>query len=302
MENNFYSKHLKFRALDSFIFHELVGPFFFGMMSFTIIMVAGGLLFRIADLIIKNGVSLGIVLRLFLYYLPKMVALTIPMSCLLAALLGFNKLSANSEIVALKSSGISFSRIIRPVIILAFFVSIGAFFVNETLVPVSERAAANVMAYEVFKQSPPVFREKVFLKEESGGSLRRVIYVNRIDIKDGQMKDIVVQEFEKGLLSRLVSAEKGKWVNGSWWLEEGKVFEISKDNNVSLLFKFDKQILQLNLNAEEISRAARTPDEMTLAELFREIKMMQQRGLDVSKIIMILNLRFSIPWACLVLA
>ena len=302
MNNNFYDKYLKFKALDRFIFGELIGPFFFGLMAFTIIMVAGGLLFRIADLIIKNGVSLGIVVRLFLYYLPKMAAAAIPMSCLLAALLGFNKLSANSELVALKSSGISFTRIIKPVIIMAFFVSIGAFFVNETLVPVSERAAANVMAYEVFKQSPPVFKEKVFLKEETGGALKRVIYVNRLDIKDGKMSDVIVQEFEKGQLSRLVSAEKGEWIDGSWWLEEGKVFEITKDNDVSLLFTFDKQALQLNLNPEEAARTARTPDEMTLNELFREINMMKQKGMDVSKIVMILNLRFSVPWACLVLA
>lgn len=302
MNNNFFDTYLKFRALDRFIFVELVGPFFFGLMAFTIIMVAGGLLFRIADLIIKNGVSLGIVIRLFLYYLPKMAAAAIPMSCLLAALLGFNKLSANSELVALKSSGISFNRIIRPVIILAFLVSIGAFFINETLVPVSERAAANVMAYEVYKQSPPVFKEKVFLKEESGGSLKRVIYVNRMDIKDGMMSDVVVQEFENGLLSRLVSAEKGEWIDGSWWLEEGKVFEITKKNDVSLLFTFDKQALQLNLNPEEAARSSRTPDEMTLNELFREIEMMKQKGMDVSKIVMIMNLRFSVPWACLVLA
>ena len=302
MNNNFFDTYLKFRALDRFIFVELVGPFFFGLMAFTIIMVAGGLLFRIADLIIKNGVSLGIVIRLFLYYLPKMAAAAIPMSCLLAALLGFNKLSANSELVALKSSGISFNRIIRPVIILAFLVSIGAFFINETLVPVSERAAANVMAYEVYKQSPPVFKEKVFLKEESGGSLKRVIYVNRMDIKDGMMSDVVVQEFENGLLSRLVSAEKGEWIDGSWWLEEGKVFEITKENDVSLLFTFDKQALQLNLNPEEAARSSRTPDEMTLNELFREIEMMKQKGMDVSKIVMIMNLRFSVPWACLVLA
>ena len=279
MNNNFYDKYLKFKALDRFIFGELIGPFFFGLMAFTIIMVAGGLLFRIADLIIKNGVSLGIVVRLFLYYLPKMAATAIPMSCLLAALLGFNKLSANSELVALKSSGISFTRIIKPVIIMAFFVSIGAFFVNETLVPVSERAAANVMAYEVFKQSPPVFKEKVFLKEETGGALKRVIYVNRLDIKDGKMSDVIVQEFEKGQLSRLVSAEKGEWIDGSWWLEEGKVFEITKDNDVSLLFTFDKQALQLNLNPEEAARTARTPDEMTLNELFREISMMKQKKL-----------------------
>ncbi len=302
MNNNFYDKYLKFKALDRFIFGELIGPFFFGLMAFTIIMVAGGLLFRIADLIIKNGVSLGIVVRLFLYYLPKMAATAIPMSCLLAALLGFNKLSANSELVALKSSGISFTRIIKPVIIMAFFVSIGAFFINETLVPVSERAAANVMAYEVFKQSPPVFKEKVFLKEETGGALKRVIYVNRLDIKDGKMSDVIVQEFEKGQLSRLVSAEKGEWIDGSWWLEEGKVFEITKDKDVSLLFTFDKQALQLNLNPGEAARAARTPDEMTLNELFREISMMKQKGMDVSKIVMILNLRFSVPWACLVLA
>jgi len=302
VNNNFFDRYLKFKALDRFIFAELVGHFFFGLMAFTIIMVAGGLLFRIADLIIKNGVSLGIVIRLFLYYLPKMAAAAIPMSCLLAALLGFNKLSANSELVALKSSGISFNRIIRPVVILAFFVSIGAFFINETLVPVSERAAANVMAYEVYKQSPPVFKEKVFLREESGGSLKRVIYVNRMDIKDGKMSDVVVQEFESGLLSRLISAEKGEWVNGSWWLEDGKVFEITKENDVSLLFTFDKQALQLNLNPEEAARSSRTPDEMTLNELFREIEMMKQKGMDVSKIVMIMNLRFSVPWACLVLA
>lgn len=302
MNNNFYDKYLKFKALDRFIFGELIGPFFFGLMAFTIIMVAGGLLFRIADLVIKNGVSLGIVVRLFLYYLPRMAATAIPMSCLLAALLGFNKLSANSELVALKSSGISFTRIIKPVFIMAFFVSIGAFFINETLVPVSERAAANVMAYEVFKQSPPVFKEKVFLKEESGGALKRVIYVNKMDIKDGKMSDVIVQEFEKGQLSRLVSAENGEWIDGSWWLEEGKVFEITKDKDVSLLFTFDKQALQLNLNPGEAARAARTPDEMTLNELFREISMMKQKGMDVSKIVMILNLRFSVPWACLVLA
>lgn len=302
VNNNLFDKYLKFKALDRFIFGELIGPFFFGLMAFTIIMVAGGLLFRIADLIIKNGVPLGIVVRLFLYYLPKMAATAIPMSCLLAALLGFNKLSTNSELVALKSSGISFTRIIKPVIIMAFFVSMGAFFINETLVPISERAAANVMAYEVFKQSPPVFRDKVFLKEESGGELKRVIYVNRIDVKDGKMSDVVVQEFEKGLLSRLVSAKKGEWIDGSWWLEEGKVFEITKDSDVSLLFTFDKQALQLDLNPEEAARTARTPDEMTLNELLREIKMMKQKGMDVSKILMILNLRFSVPWACLVLA
>ena len=93
----------RLKALDRFVLGEIMGPFFFGIMAFTVILVAGSLLFKIADLVIQRGVSLGIVIRLFLYYLPRLVALTIPMSCLLGALLGFGKLSANSELVALKS-------------------------------------------------------------------------------------------------------------------------------------------------------------------------------------------------------
>ncbi len=52
--------------------------------------------------------------------------------------------------------------------------------------------------------------------------IKRVIYVNRLDIKDGKMSDVIVQEFEKGQLSRLVSAEKGEWIDGSWWLRRAR--------------------------------------------------------------------------------
>ena len=79
------------------------------------LLVAGNLLFKIADLVIQRGVSLGVVVRLFLYYLPGVVVLTIPMGSLLAALLGFGRLSANVEIVALKAAGVAFLRIVSPV-------------------------------------------------------------------------------------------------------------------------------------------------------------------------------------------
>ncbi len=300
--NHTVTKYFKLKALDRFILGELTGPFFFGMMSFTIILVAGGLLFKIADLVIQRGVAIGIVVRLFLYYLPRLIAYTIPMSCLLAALLGFSKLSSNSEIVALKSAGLSFQRIVKPVVIAAFFISISSFLVNETLVPLSERAAANVMVYEVLKKSPPVFKEKVFLKEESGDSLKRVIYINNMELRTGKMKEIVVEEFEKGRLSRVISSEKGKWVNGSWWLENGKVFDIDGSGTVNLLFKFNKQALTLDLNPQEAVRSSRSPEEMTIPEIYREIKLRGKTGLDTSELIMILNTRISLPWACIVLA
>lgn len=290
------------RVLDKFILKELRAPFFFGIMAFSVIMVAGGLLFKLADLIIERGVSLGVAARLFLYYLPRLVAFTIPMSCLLSTLLGFGKLSANSELVALKSAGLSFQRIIRPVAMAAFFVSIGSFVVNETLVPLSERAAANVMMYEVLKQAPPVFKEKVFLREESRGRLKRVVYIDKIERRTNNMKDIVIQEFEEGRMSRVVSAESGEWVDGGWWMDNGKVFEINKDGIVNLLFKFDRQALLMAFKPDEVKRDVIDPDQMTIVQLYEAIKLYGIRGMDTSKLWMMMHLRISIPWACIILS
>lgn len=291
------------KALDRFILGELMAPFFFGIMAFTVILVAGSLLFKIADLVIQRGVSLGIVIRLFLYYLPRLVAFTIPMSCLLAALLGFGKLSANSELVALKSAGLSFQRILRPVIIASFLISIAAFFVNETLVPISERAAANVMVYEVFKQSPPVFKEKVFLREGSDSALKRVIYIHKLKINTGDMQDIVIEEFENGKLARVISAKTGEWINGSWWIKDGDVYDIDgKTGKVSRLFKFDRQALTLNLNPSEVASSSDDPDQMTMPELYKTIKINEVRGGDNGELWMMLHMRISVPWACIVLA
>ena len=292
---------LKIRALDRFILGELRGPFFFGLVAFTIILVAGGLLFQMADLIIQQGVSVGIVIRLFIYYMPRLVVFTIPMSCLLAALLGFGKLSSNSELVALKSAGLSFQRIVRPVVVAAFFISILAFFVNETLVPMSERAAANVMKYEVLHRSAPVFKSKIFLKEESEGKIKRAIYIDRLDNRTKDMDDVTVEEFEDGHLARVIFAPRGKWIEGSWWLEDGAVYEIKNDTKeVSLLYKFNREALYLNLGPDDISDAPSKPEEMTISELLHAVEVKERMGESAGKFWMALHLRIAVPWACLI--
>lgn len=294
---------LKVRVLDRYILGELKSPFFFGLVAFTTILVAGGLLFQMADLIIQKGVSVGIVIRLFVYYMPRLVVFTIPMSCLLASLLGFGKLSANSEIVALKSAGLSFQRIVRPVTVAAFFISIVAFIINESVVPLSERAAANVMKYEVLRESAPLFTQKIFIKEEGDGVVKRVIYIDRMDNDTKDMKDVTVEEFDQGRLARIITSLDGKWEDGSWWLINGAVYEISKKTKeVGLLFKFDRQALRLNLRSEDIENVNREPDEMGIKELLSLIRLKEKLGESPGELWMAFHLRLAVPWACLIFA
>lgn len=287
--------------LDRFVLGQMLAPFLFGIMSFTVILTAGDLLFRLADLVIKRGVSVGIIMRLFLYSLPSVVVMTIPMSCLLSSLLGFGNMSSNSELVALKSAGLSFGRIVRPVACAGVLISIGAFALNETIVPLSARAAANVLRYDVFRRVPPVFKENVFIREESGGVLNRVIYIGSVRPRSGDMKDVLVQEFEDGRISRLVSAPKGDWSDGAWWLERGQVFEVLEGGAVRLLFTFERQKLNLGVNPSDIGRSSSNPSEMTLGELHATIQNARRQGNDTGKLWMLLHLRIAVPWASVVL-
>lgn len=75
---------MRFRILDRFILKELGSSFLFGVLTFTTILVAGDLLFKVAEMLIEKGISMVTVLKLFMYKLPAVVVLTLPMSCLLS--------------------------------------------------------------------------------------------------------------------------------------------------------------------------------------------------------------------------
>lgn len=293
-----------FRTLDRFIIKELLGPFLFGVMAFTLIMVAGGLLFKLADLIIEKGVSLSVAGRLFLYELPSIVVLTLPMSCLLSSLLGFSRMSANSEIVALKAAGISFSRISRPVLASAFAVTILATGINETLVPMGKIAAENVMRFEVAREKPALLKQQVFLRsgDTSADGLKRIVYINKLYATAGRMENVVVQEFKGSALARLTTAKTGEWKDGIWYLNDGDVFEVKNKNTVELTLHFKSQALPLSLTPQQISRSTAKPDDMSCLELLKYVEVLEAQGQSVEPLWVAFHLRVAIPWACIILA
>jgi lipopolysaccharide export system permease protein len=122
------------RRVDRLIVSEMIGPWVFGVMLFSVLIIAGTYLFRITDYVVQ-GVAFGTVMELTLLIMPGVMVKTFAMSVLLAALLAFGRLSSDSEIVALRASGVSLARIMFPVAVFSVAVAAVAFFINETLVP-----------------------------------------------------------------------------------------------------------------------------------------------------------------------
>ena len=293
----------RLRLSDRLVLGAMVGPFTFGVMIFTLIFVAGDLLFQAARLVIERGVALGVVTRLFLYRLPEVVAMTLPMASLLATLLGMSALSGANELVALRSLGVRSARVLRPVAWASLLVSIVALSFNETIVPITSLAADRLMKYEILKGQAQLVQEKVFLRDESGGELRRVLYVDRLDAGEGVMSGIMVHEFEAARLVRTLSAAQGTWQDGEWWIEDGRVYEVGREGDVGLLLRFERQRLVLALSPEQLRMSARKPSEMSARELWRYIRASgSMAGGGLPRLWAMFHLKLAVPWACVIMA
>ncbi|MBQ3403054.1 MAG: LptF/LptG family permease [Synergistaceae bacterium] len=290
------------RLLNKLILGACAGPFFFGILIFVLIFVAGDLLFQAARLIIEQGVALGVVVRLFFYRLPEVAVMTIPMSSLLSTLLGMSTLNAGSELIALKSLGIPFTRILRPVFFASVIVSLVGLGFNETVVPFGSIAADRLMRYEIMKNQAAAIQEKVFLREEENGQLKRVLYIDELDPEKGLMKGIIVHEFDDGRLARTLNARQGMWQNLQWWIEDGRMYDVNREGEVSLLLRFERQRLALRMSPQQLQRSTRKPSNMSAHELWSYITQAEGVGADLSKLWVMFHLKLAVPWACVIMA
>ena len=104
--------------LDRYLIKEAVPNFFIGLLVFTFVMLMNQILV-LAEILITKGVDFVVIFLIIFYSLPALTVLTIPMSLLLGILLSFGRLNSDSEITVLRASGISFYRLMVPMLILA---------------------------------------------------------------------------------------------------------------------------------------------------------------------------------------
>lgn len=106
------------RRLDRYILAEVLGPLALGFLVYTFILLIQ-VLFKSAELIIGSGVAVSTIGRLLLLSLPHIVVMTIPMALLFGILIGVGRLSTDSELTAIRASGISLFSLYRPILLLS---------------------------------------------------------------------------------------------------------------------------------------------------------------------------------------
>src|SRR4029434_7256156 len=108
---------------DRYVVREILPPTGLGLLLFTFILVLDQIS-QLMKILVSRGADLNTVGRAFLYMLPSILSVAVPMAFLLGVLLAFGRLASDSEIVALRASGVSPARLLRPVLGLSLAASL----------------------------------------------------------------------------------------------------------------------------------------------------------------------------------
>ena len=164
-------------------------------------------LWRYIDELVGKGLSIGMIAELFFYAALSMVPLALPLSILLAALMTFGDLGEHVELTALKSSGISLTTIMKPLVLLMALVAIGAFFFQNNVLPKSQVKMWTLLFS--FRQTSPTLDipEGAVYSQIPGYN----IYVKHKDKERDMLYNMLIYDVSQGgIYPRIVAADSGR--------------------------------------------------------------------------------------------
>ncbi|OGQ79741.1 MAG: LPS export ABC transporter permease LptF [Deltaproteobacteria bacterium RIFCSPLOWO2_12_FULL_60_19] len=293
------------RTLGFYIAREILPPFLFGLMAFTIILLIARLL-KLVDMVVTRGVSFAQIGKLFALILPTFLESTVPMALLLGIFLGLGRLASDHEILALKASGVSPVQIVWPVAVIALVVSVVALIITTQVRPAANTAMRKAL-YNIAKtRVTSELKEKVFNDDFP----KVLIYIEELVPPGETAKGVLIVDRrrvdrEQDIFSKVAfifSDEESQTIN--FRLFEGTVYEKEAKRPGFSRTRFNTY--DFKLDPTEVLGPARpqdpSPKEMSLRRLRKTIQLKQEQGERFTVELMELHLRFSFAFAPLALA
>jgi lipopolysaccharide export system permease protein len=280
------------KKLDILIIRSFIGPFIvtFFVSLFVLVMQ---FFWLYMDELIGKGIGIWPISQLLVYMSTTLVPLALPLSILLASIMTFGNMGENFELVAIKSSGISLLRFMRPLFIFIIFVSGLAFLFSNNIIPVANLKAFSLL-YDIRNAKPTMnIRPDQFNNEIKGFSIR----VGSKD-EDGRIiRDIVIYDHSDMVgNNKVILAKEGEMVSSpdkralifrlrdGWRYEEGFSHGLNDFTQIRMHFEkwdkvFDLSGLQFSRSNEDLFKNAyQMMNVMQLSENIDSLKRAKKKS------------------------
>lgn len=259
------------KILDRYILQELTPIFLVGVLMFAgSIWIAGGPLLAAVNYLAK-GIPFWVVAQVVGLYLPPMLVLTFPMAMLIAAILTFNRMSGESEAVALFASGVSFYRMLVPAAALAVVVTCLGLVINNSFVPAANRRITSLKR-NIIKDVPQTAEPFALpALRGAGGKLQALVWVeNGFDADTRELRQVTITEYslQTGIPSALIHARRAQWsARNDWTLKDVTVQRAGLVMTYARLATRD-----INQTPEGAEFLQDSPDNFSFTELRERIR------------------------------
>lgn len=195
---------LQGRRLDIYALTAVLSPFFAAVTFFLFLFLMFQIL-RLSDFVIVHHAPLRDVFHMAEYLTLALTPFILPVAFLAAVLTGFGGLSAENELIAIKSCGVSLSRLLVPIFALSIVVSLGTLYLAFEGAPWAERSMNRTVSKIGQTQPANFLKEKVF----NSGFFGLLVYLDEIDPITYELKSVFVLDEREPEFPVVITSHKG---------------------------------------------------------------------------------------------
>lgn len=239
------------------------------------------------------------ILLYFLCKIPAIVNQVMPLAVLMSTLLTLGILSRSSEIIAMQSCGISLKRIAKPLLVIAFSLSLFTFFSNETIIPNTSQKLKYVEEVLIQGKNPSTFfrLNNIWYRDENYILQARLFIPTTRTLKGVTLW----QTTDQMQPAKRLEAEEGIW-NGQYWTLNNVVERVITNGKIAETRKIDTLPISLNLKINDLKVWDKYADDMGFFKLKRYTEKLREAGYDATRYQAQMFAKISMPFACLIMA
>jgi LPS export ABC transporter permease LptF len=225
--------------MDAYLLRELAAPFAFALGAFFLFWFAN-IFVLAADYLVNKNAPIFLVLRFLLFRVPQATPMAFPFACLFGVLLAFGRLVADNEINALRTSGVSFLRIIRLPLIAGVVVALVSFLINEHIAPVTTDLSTRSFYQILYHSQTLPVEPNMFRSDPSTGN---TFYIQSVAPDGKTMQNIMIYQPDRTSPFQQILTAKSARIDGT---------EIVLEHAIRTQIKADGQIGAVDVEAKEL--------------------------------------------------
>ena len=288
------------RILDEYIVREFLTMFFLVLAGFLLLMVVFTFFDLVGD-ILRNHIHLSIVGDYLLNLAPSLLYQIAPLAVLIAALVEFGVLNRNSEIIAIKATGISLYRLVVPIVSIAACLAVCLFLFDQYYLPQANRRQEALR--NVIKGRPPqtyLHPEQTWIFGQSHArEPDRIFYYQFFDPNAQRFANLSVFEVDPTTfsLTRRIFAARAVWDadSGSWRFENGWVRDIQGGSVTEYRDFLKTSFTEIHEPPSYFQKEDLESQEMNFGQLDHYIRDLRQSGFDTMRLRVALWDKLSYP-------